>query len=145
MFRAIMALLGVDIPPLEGVVQLRFLMTKKCTLEMMECVEEFWTVKSSKVVQQSTDKVKIARMAKVKEIMEAAAAAAAQWKRLEEEEEEQQEQQEEQAPKKRGKQKTFDDRMEDLKRYKETHGHINVSISKEKNPLPILRQCEARA
>ena len=101
-------------------------------------------MKSSKVVQQRTDKdkVKIARMAKVKEIMEAAAAAAAQWKRLEEEEE-QQEQQEEQAPKKRGKQKTFDDRMEDLKRYKETH--INVSISKEKNPLPILRQCEARA
>jgi hypothetical protein len=90
-------------------------------------------VKSSKVVQQRTDKdkVKIARMAKVKEIMEAAAAAAAQWKRLKEEEE-QQEQQEEQAPKKRGKQKTFDDRMEDLKRYKETHGHINVFISKEK-------------
>jgi hypothetical protein len=40
-FRAIMALLGVDIPTLEGVVQLRFLMTKKHTLEMMECVEEF--------------------------------------------------------------------------------------------------------
>jgi hypothetical protein len=36
-----MALLGVDIPTLEGVVQLRFLMTKKHTLEMMECVEEF--------------------------------------------------------------------------------------------------------
>ncbi len=107
-------------------------------------MKSLWTVKSSKVVQQRTDKVKIARMAKVKEIMEAAAVAAAQWKRLEEEEE-QQEQQEEQAPKKRGKQKTFDDRMEDLKRYKETHGHINVSISKEKNPLPILRQCEARA
>jgi hypothetical protein len=32
-----MALLGVDIPTLEGVVQLRFLMTKKRTLEMMEC------------------------------------------------------------------------------------------------------------
>jgi hypothetical protein len=41
MFRAIMALLGVDIPPLEGVVQLRFLMTKKRTLKIMECVEEF--------------------------------------------------------------------------------------------------------
>ena len=52
-----------------------------------------------------------------------AAVAAKQWKRLEEEEE-QQEQQEEQAPKKRGKQKTFDNRMEDLKQYKETHGHI---------------------
>ncbi len=41
MFCASMNLLGVDIPPLEGVVQLRFLMTKKCTMEMMECVEEF--------------------------------------------------------------------------------------------------------
>jgi len=29
-----MALLGVDIPPLEGVEQL-------CTLEMMECLKEF--------------------------------------------------------------------------------------------------------
>jgi hypothetical protein len=37
-----MALLGVDdIPTHEGVVQLRFLLTKKRTLEMMECVEEF--------------------------------------------------------------------------------------------------------
>jgi hypothetical protein len=41
MFRAIMALLGVDIPSLDGHVQLRFLMTKKRTLEMMECVEDF--------------------------------------------------------------------------------------------------------
>ena len=40
-FRAIMDLLGVDIPPLEGVVQLLFLMSKKRTLEMMECIEEF--------------------------------------------------------------------------------------------------------
>ncbi len=36
-----MNLLGVDISPLEGVVQLRFLMTKNRTLDMMECVEEF--------------------------------------------------------------------------------------------------------
>jgi len=36
-----MDLLGVDIPPLEGVVQLLFLMSKKRTLEMMECIEEF--------------------------------------------------------------------------------------------------------
>ena len=35
--RTIMALLGVDIPTLEGV-QLRFLLTKKRTLETMECV-----------------------------------------------------------------------------------------------------------
>jgi flagellar biosynthesis GTPase FlhF len=41
--------------------------------------------------------------------------------------------QEEQVPKARGKQKTFDDRMEDLKRFKETHGHANVSISEDKS------------
>ena len=33
----------------------------------------------------------------------------------------------------RGKYKTFDDRMEDLKRYKETHGHVNVSIPVDKS------------
>jgi ribosomal protein S4 len=38
------------------------------------------------------------------------------------------EEQEEQAPKARGKNKTFDERMEDLKRFKETHGHVNVPI-----------------
>ena len=37
LFRKIMALLGVDIPTLEGV-QLHFLLTKKRTLETMECV-----------------------------------------------------------------------------------------------------------
>ena len=41
--------------------------------------------------------------------------------------------QEEQAPQARGKYKTFDDRMEDLKRYKETHGHVNVSIPVDKS------------
>jgi hypothetical protein len=75
-FRAIMNLLGVDIPPLEGVVQLRFFMTKKRTLEMMECVEEFVDSEVLKAVHQRTDKVKIARMAKVEE-MEAAATVAA--------------------------------------------------------------------
>jgi len=39
--------------------------------------------------------------------------------------------QEEQAPKARGKYKTFGDRMEDLKRFKETHGHANVSIPED--------------
>jgi hypothetical protein len=39
MFPAIMALLGVDIPPLDGVVKLQFLMSKKHTLEMIECEE----------------------------------------------------------------------------------------------------------
>ncbi len=42
-------------------------------------------------------------------------------------------QNEEQAPKARGKYKTFEDRMEDLKRYKGTHGHANVSISEDKS------------
>jgi hypothetical protein len=39
--------------------------------------------------------------------------------------------QEEQAPKTRGKYKTFDDRMEDLKLFKEKHGHVNVSIPED--------------
>ena len=71
-FRAIMNLLGVDIPPLEveGVVQLRFLMTKKRTLEMMECVEEFMDSEVLEAVHHRTDKVKISRMAKVEEMME---------------------------------------------------------------------------
>jgi hypothetical protein len=70
-FRGIMNLLGVDIPPLEGVVQLRFLMTKKRTLDMMECVKEFVDSKVLEAVHQRTDKVKIARTAKVEGIMAA--------------------------------------------------------------------------
>ena len=35
---AIMNLLGVDIPPLDGLVQLCFLIIKKRSLELMECV-----------------------------------------------------------------------------------------------------------
>jgi hypothetical protein len=45
----------------------------------------------------------------------------------------QKEEQEEQAPKTRGKYKTFDDRMEDLKLFKEKHGHVNVSIPVDKS------------
>jgi nitrate reductase alpha subunit len=160
-----MNLLGVDIPPLDGHVQLRFLLTKKRTLEMMECVEEFVNSEVLVVVQQRTDKIKIDRMAKVEEIMKAlkpeeatktakrmaAVAAAAALRRKEEDaalqlkkeqeeharqlKKEQEEQalqrkkeQEEQAPKARGKYKTFDDRMEDLKLFKETHDHVNVTI-----------------
>jgi len=82
-FRAIMALLGVDIPPLDGHVQLRFLMSKKRTLEMRVCVKEFVDSAVLEAVQQRTDKVKISRMAKVEEMIEkrkepqVAAAAAA--------------------------------------------------------------------
>jgi hypothetical protein len=70
-FRAIMNLLGVDIPPLEGVVQLRFLMTKKRTLDMIEFVEGFVNSEVLEAVHQRTDKVKIARTAKVEEMMKA--------------------------------------------------------------------------
>ena len=70
-FRAIMALLGVDIPSLDGHVQLRFLMTKKRSLEMMECVDEFVDSGVLQAVHQRTDKVKIARTAKVEEMMKA--------------------------------------------------------------------------
>jgi hypothetical protein len=41
--------------------------------------------------------------------------------------------QEEQTPKARGKYKTFDDQMEDLKRFKEMQGHANVSIREDKS------------
>ena len=54
-------------------------------------------------------------------------------KEQEEQARQRKEEQEEQAPKARGKNKTFDDRMEDLKRYKETHGHVNVSIPVDKS------------
>jgi hypothetical protein len=44
--------LGVDVPPLVGLVQLRFLITKKRTLELMECVEEFVDGEVLKTVHQ---------------------------------------------------------------------------------------------
>ena len=50
------------------------------------------------------------------------------------------EEQEKQAPKTRGKNKTFDDRMEDLKRFKETHGHVNVSIPEDKSLASFCNQ-----
>ena len=44
------------------------------------------------------------------------------------------------APKARGRNNTFDDRMEDLKRYKETHGHANVSIPEDKSLAQFCTQ-----
>ena len=38
----------------------------------------------------------------------------------------------------RGKYKTFDDRMEDLKRFKETHGHANVTTRED---IPVSKFC----
>ena len=59
----------------------------------------------------------------------AAVAAAAALRRKEEDAALQlKKEQEEQAPKARGKYKTFDDRMEGLKLFKETHDHVNVTI-----------------
>ena len=54
-------------------------------------------------------------------------------KEQEEQARQQKEEQEEQAPKPRGKNKSFDERVEDLKLFKETHGHINISIRKDKS------------
>ncbi len=54
-------------------------------------------------------------------------------KEQEEEARQQKEEQEEQAPKARDNYKTFDDRMVDLKWYKETHDHANLPIRKDKS------------
>ena len=51
-----------------------------------------------------------------------------QKKERENEARQRKEEQEEQAPKARGKYITFDDQIEDLKQFKETHGHANVTI-----------------
>ena len=111
-------------------------------------------------------KAAAATAAKRKEIMDAATAAAsaaattavalaavkrkalveieehARQRKKEQEEKARQrkEKQEEQAPKARGKNKTFDDRMEDMKRFKETHGHANVSIPEDRSLAPFCTQ-----
>jgi hypothetical protein len=54
-----------------------------------------------------------------------------QKKEQEEHARQQKMEQEEQVPQARGKYKTFDDRMEDLKLLKETHGHVDVSIPED--------------
>jgi hypothetical protein len=151
-FRSIMNLLGVDIPSLEEVVQLHFLMTKKHTMEMMECDEELVDSEVLEAVQQRTDNVKIARMTKVealrrKEMEEEEQAQQRKEEHARQRKKEQEEQalqrkkeQEEQAAKARGKYKTFDNRMEDLKLYKETHGHVNVSIPEDKSLTQFCTQ-----
>ena len=53
--------------------------------------------------------------------------------RVEEVRQQKEEQEGKQAPKARGKNKTFDERMEDLKRYNETHGNANVFIQEDKS------------
>jgi flagellar biosynthesis GTPase FlhF len=63
--------------------------------------------------------------------------------RMKEQEEhalQQKEEQEEQAPKTRIKYKTFDDRTEDLKLFKEKHGHVNVSIPEDNSLAQFCAQ-----
>ena len=52
----------------------------------------------------------------------------------------QKKEQEEQAPKARGKKKTFVDRMEEMKRFMETHGHANVSINEDRSLAQFCAQ-----
>ena len=52
----------------------------------------------------------------------------------------QKKEQEEQAPKARGKKKTFVDRMEEMKRFMETHGHVNVSINEDRSLAQFCAQ-----
>jgi hypothetical protein len=156
-----MVSLGVVIPSfVDGMQLLRCFLTKKYTLEVME---EFVDSEVLEAVRQRIAMVKIERTAKVEELKEIAVtvegerARMAERDREEEKEkarqrkEEQEEQamqrkeeqveharqrmkeQEEQAPKTRGKYKTFDDRMEDLKLFKEKHGHANVSSREDKS------------
>jgi hypothetical protein len=64
----------------------------------------------------------------------------AQKKEQEEHARQRKKEQEEQVPKTRGKYKTFDDRMEDLKLFKPTHGHVNVSISEDNSLAQFCAQ-----
>jgi len=106
---------------------------------------------------QSWHKIKIERTAKVEELQEEARQrkevqeimntatvveieehARQRKKEQEEQARQRKEEQAKQAPKARGKYKTFDDRIEDLKRFKEMHGHANVSICEDK---PLAQFC----
>jgi DNA polymerase III alpha subunit (gram-positive type) len=159
MFSKIMVSLGVVIPSfVDGLLLLRCFLTKKYALEMMK---EFVDSEVLAAMRQRIAMVKIKRTAKVEELKEIAVTvegerarmaerdreekmekarqqekeqvehARQQMKEQEEHAQQQKEEQEEQAPKTRGKYKTFDDRMEDLKLFKETHVHVNVSIPED--------------
>jgi membrane protein involved in colicin uptake len=80
--------------------------------------------KKEKARQQEKEQVEHARQQEKEQVEH----ARQRKKEQEEQARQRKEEQEEQAPKARGKNKTFDDRMEDLKRFKETHGHANVTI-----------------
>jgi flagellar motor protein MotB len=152
MFSKIMVSLGVVIPSfVDGMQLLRCFLTKKYTLEVME---EFVDSEVLEAVRQRIAMVKNERTAKVEELKkeqeeqrkeeEAQRKEEARQRKevkrkalveIEEHARQQKEEQEKQAPKTRGKYKTIDERMEDLKLFKETHGHVNVSgsIPKDKS------------
>jgi hypothetical protein len=116
-------------------------------------MEEFVDSEVLEAVRQRIAMVKIERTAKVEELQgealqrkkeqeeqqrkeEAQRKEDALQRKKEQEEQARQrkKEQEEQAPKAQGKYKTFDDKMEDLKQFEETHGHANVT-SREDIPL----------
>jgi flagellar biosynthesis GTPase FlhF len=104
--------------------------------ERARMAERYREEKKEKARQQEKEQVEHARQ-RMKEQEEHA------LQRKEEQEEQARqrtEEQEGQAPKARGKNKTFDNRMEDLKQYKETHGHVNVSISVDKSLAQFCAQ-----
>jgi hypothetical protein len=109
-------------------------------------MEEFVDSEVMEAVRQRIAMVKIERKAKVEELHREALQRKEEqmeqaWQRKKEQEEQalqRKKEQEEQAPKARGKYKTFDDRMEDLKRFKEKHGHANVTIRED---IPLGQFC----
>jgi hypothetical protein len=168
MFSKIMVSLGVVIPSfVDGMQLLRCFLTKKYTLEMMK---EFVDSEVLEAVRQRIAMVKNERTAKVEELKEIAVTVEGERARMAERDREEKkekarqqekeqveharqqekeqveharqrkEEQEEQAPKARGKNKTFDDRMEDLKLFKETHGHVNVSIPEDNSLAQFCAQ-----
>jgi len=138
-FRAIMALLGVDIPPLDGHVQLRFLLTKKRALEMMEYkIKIERTAKVEELQEEARQRKEVQEIMNTATVVEIEEHARQRKKEQEEQARQRKEEQAKQAPKARGKYKTFDDRIEDLKRFKEMHGHANVSICEDK---PLAQFC----
>ena len=124
--------------------------TDKIKIERMAKVEEI--MKALKLEEATKTAKRMAAVAAVAAKVEAEEDAALQLKkeqmeqarqRKKEQEEharQQKEEQEKQEPKARGKNKTFDDRMEDLRLFKETHGHVNVSISEDNSLAQFCAQ-----
>jgi hypothetical protein len=141
-----MVSLGVVIPLfVDGLLLLRSFLSKKYTLEM---IEEFVDSQVLEAVRQRIAMVKIERTAKVEELQGEALQRKKEQvehdrqrkKEQEEHARQRKKEQEEQAPKTRGKYKTFYDKMEDLKRFKETHGHANVFKPEDKSLAQFCAQ-----